>query len=153
MTAPRKPNQNIGVAPVGQETDAAGFSAVGASVLDPFFVQTPYVGSGVGYNQAAGSLNVTTGVATNAEFLARSVNAYSGPLRMRFTLTASQRIANQNLAVMLADLIGENVTYTIVNATTVDVQLINHRFTAQMVGQFCNIGGISGAAGVPGRAL
>lgn len=151
MTAPRKPNQNVGVAPVGQETDAAGFSAVGASVLDPFFVQTPYVGSGVGYNQASGSLNITTGVATNAEFLARSVNAYSGPLRMRFTLTASQRIVNNNLAIMLADLIGEGLTYTIVNATTVDVQIINHRFTAQMVGQFINIGGISGAAGVPGR--
>jgi hypothetical protein len=151
MTAPRKPNTVFGVAPVGQETDAAGFSAVGASVLDPFFVQTPIVGSGVGYNQASGSLNITTGVATNAEFLARSVNAFSGPLRLRFTLTASQRIANQNLAVMLADLIGQNLQYTIVNATTVDVTLVHHGFTAQMVGQFMFIGGISGAAGVPGR--
>lgn len=151
MTAPRKPNQNIGAAPVGQETDAAGFSAVGASVLDPFFVQTPYVGSGVGYNQASGSFNITTGVATNAEFLARSVNAYSGPLRLRYTLVASQRIANNNLAIMLADLIGENLTYTIVNATTVDVTVIRHGWTAQMVGQFVNIAAITGAAGVPGR--
>ena len=151
MTAPRKPNTVFGVAPVGQETDTAGFSAVGASVLDPFFAQNPVVGAGVGYSQASGSLNITTGVGTNAEFLAHSVNAYSGPLRLRFTLIASQRIVNQNLAVMLADLIGKDLQYTIVNATTVDITLINHGFTTQMVGQFVNIGGISGAAGVPGR--
>jgi hypothetical protein len=111
------------------ETNGAGFSAVGTSVLDPFFVQTPYVGSGVGYNQGSGSLNITTGVATNAEFLARSKWAFSGPLRMRFSLIASQRIVNNNLAVMLADLIGENLAYTIVNSTTVDVQIVAHGFT------------------------
>jgi hypothetical protein len=133
------------------ETNGAGFSAVGTSVLDSFFVQTPYVGSGVGYNQGSGSLNITTGVATNAEFLARSKCAFSGPLRMRFSLTASQRIVNNNLAVMLADLIGENLAYTIVNSTTVDVQIVRHGFTAQMVGQFVNIAAITGAAGVPGR--
>lgn len=133
-----------------QVMGTAGFSAVGASVLDPFFA-TPIVGSGVTYNQASGSLNVVSGVATNAEFLTRSRNTYNGSMRLRFTVTASQRIANNNMAVMLADLIGESLSYTIVNATTVNVNIPSHGFTSQMVGQFAHIGGITGAAGVPGR--
>jgi hypothetical protein len=135
---------------VGQMMDAAGFSAVGASVLDPFF-NAPIVGTGVTYNQAAGSLNILSGTNTNAEFLARSIKFYSGSMRMRFSIIASQRIANLNLAVMLADLIGENLAYTINSATSVTVDIPNHTFDATNVGQFVQMGGITGAAGVPGR--
>lgn len=67
------------------------------------------MGTGVSYNQAAGSLNILSGTNTNAEFLARSVKRYRGALRMRFTTTLSQRIANNNFAVLLADLIGEGL--------------------------------------------
>ena len=136
---------------VGQMVDGAGFSAVGSSVLDAFFFQTPIVGTGVTYNQSAGSLNILTGVNTNAEFLARSVKSYRGSMRMRFSLIASQRIANSNFAVMLADLIGEGLSYTINSATSVTVSLPGHTFDATNVGQFVQMGGITGAAGVPGR--
>lgn len=139
------------VRPATQVVATAGFSAVGASVIDPFFVQTPVVGTGVSYNQATGLLNVVAGTSTNAEFLARSVAAYRGSMRMRFTITASQRIANNNFAVLLADLIGEGLAYNIISATQVDVTIPNHNWTAQMVGQFVNLGAITGAAGVPGR--
>jgi hypothetical protein len=138
------------VVTASQVSLTAGFSAVGSSVLDTFFA-TPIVGSGVTYNQASGSLNIVSGTATNSEFLARSRQAHVGSMRLRFTVTASQRIANNNMAVLLADLIGEGLAYTIVNSTTVNVTVPSHGFTAQMVGQFVLIGGITGAAGVPGR--
>ena len=146
--------QTLAAAPVrqvGHMVDGAGFSAVGSSVLDAFFFQPPIVGAGVTYNQAAGSLNILTGVTTNAEFLARSVKSYRGSMRMRFSLTASQRIANSNFAVVLADLIGEGLSYTITSATSVTVSLPGHTFNETNVGQFVQMGGITGAAGVPGR--
>jgi hypothetical protein len=136
---------------VGQMVDGAGFSAVGASVLDQFFVQTPVVSGGVTYNQTAGSLNIVAGTTARAEFLARSVKSYSGSMRMRFSIIASQRIANTNLAVMLADLIGEGLSYTINSATSVTVDVPGHTFDATNVGQFIQFGGITGAAAVPGR--
>ena len=149
--APSQDQAAQAVRVVGQMVDNAGFSAVGSSVIDVAFVQTPIVGTGVSYNQAAGSLNILSGTNTNAEFLARSVKRYRGSLRMRFTTTLSQRIANNNFAVLLADLIGEALAYTIVSATQVNVTIPGHGFTAQNVGQFIHLGGITGAAGVPGR--
>ena len=139
------------MAVAGQNVASAGFSASGASVLDTFFVQTPFVGSGVSFNQASGSINILTGTTINAEFLCRSVAAYRGSMRKRFTLTASQRIANANLAIMLADLLGESLAYTINSATSVTVALPGHTLDATNVGQFVNIAAITGAAAVPGR--
>lgn len=135
---------------VGQDVWVCSFAGVGASVLSSDFT-TPVVGTGVGYSQAGGALLLTTGTSTNAEFLTRSVMSWKGALRMRASIIASQRIANQNLQITLADLVGEGLTYNIVNATTVDVTLPAHGRTAQSVGQFMNLGGITGAAGVPGR--
>lgn len=133
-----------------QNVTTAGFADVGASVLDSFFA-TPIVGSGVTYSQASGSLSVVSGVTANSEFLARSRSAWTGTMRLRFAVISSQRIANNNMVVMLADLIGEALAYTIVNTTTVDVNIPSHGFTALNVGQSIHIGGITGAAGVPGR--
>jgi hypothetical protein len=134
-----------------QIIEGAGFSNSGSSVIDPFFVQTPVVGAGVTYNQASGSINILSGTTANAEFLARSKTFYSGSMRMRFSIIASGRIANSNFAVLLADLIGENLTYNIQSATSVNVIVPNHGFTSLNVGQFIHIGGIVGASGAPGR--
>lgn len=147
------PAQNVAAPPVrsvGQSIHSAGFSGVGSSVLDPFF-NAPFVRNGVTYNQGAGSLNIVAGTTANGEFLARSVDTFFGSMRLKFSIVASQRIANNNFAVLLADLIGENLAYNIVNTTTVDVTLTAHGFTAENVGQFVLLGAISGAAGVPGR--
>jgi len=135
---------------VGQNVWSAGFSSVGSSVLDPLFT-TPIVGTGVTYNQAAGSLNIVTGTNTNSEFLTRSTETFSGAMRLRATIVASQRIVNNQFNILLADLIGEGLTYNIVSATVLDVTKTAHGFTAQNVGQFVLAGGFTGAAAVPGR--
>lgn len=149
-TIPDNQVAGIAVRPVGQDTWVAGFTDVGASVISPFF-RAPDVGTGVGYSQAAGSLLITTGTGANQEFLTRSLTAWRGTMQMRYSLVASQRIANQNLMMVLADLIGENLSCTINSATSITVTKVAHGFTAQNVGQFMFVGGIAGAAGVPGR--
>lgn len=140
----------IAVRPIGQDTWVASFSAVGASIIDPQF-SVLQVGTGVGYSQAGGALVITTGTTTNQEFLTRSVESWRGTLQMRYSFVASQRIANQNFAVILADLIGESLACTINSATSISVTKTAHGFTAQNVGQSMFVGGINGAAGVPGR--
>jgi hypothetical protein len=133
-----------------QVIDTAGFSAVGSSVLDAFF-NAPIVGTGVTYNQGAGALNILSGTTTNAEFLARSVRSYTGSMRIRSSHILSQRIVNNNFALLLADQVAAGAAYTIVSATVVNVTVTAHGWTSQMVGQFMLLGGITGAAGVPGR--
>lgn len=135
---------------VGQDIWNCSFSSVGASVLAPELT-TPIVGTGVAYSQAGGALLITTGTTTNAEFLTRSTVAWRGSLRARMALVASQRIVNNNLAYILADLIGEGLACTINSATSITITKVGHGYTAQNVGQFMFIGGIVGAAGVPGR--
>jgi hypothetical protein len=149
-TIPDNKTAGIAVRPVGQDTWVGSFSNVGASVLDSQF-RAPDVGTGVGYSQAGGALLITTGTSTNAEFLTRSTESWRGTMQMRYSTVLSQRIANQNFAVLLADLVGENLSCTINSATSITVNLVAHGFTAQSVGQFIFVGGISGAAGVPGR--
>ena len=133
-----------------QDGWSAGFSAVGSSVLDDVFAP-PIVGSGVTYNQAGGSLNVLSGTTANAEFLARSVRFFKGSMRLRYAAILSQRIVNNNFAILLADLIAEGAAYNIISAVLVDVTVPAHGYNATNVGQFVNLGGITGAAGVPGR--
>lgn len=134
----------------GQKNWVCSFAGSGASVISKDFTP-PIVRTGVTYNQASSTLNILTGTTANSEFLTRSQESWCGTARFRASLVASQRIANQNLAIMLADLIGEGLTYTSVNATTVDVGVTDHGLTAENVGQFMNLGGIVGTNGVPGR--
>lgn len=138
------------VRPIGQEVWNVSFSEVGASVISPQFV-TPTTGTGVSFSQASGALAVVAGTTTNAEFFTRSTQTWRGALRLKFSTVLSQRIANNNFAVLLADLIGEGLTVTINSATSITVAQTGHPFTSTSVGQFVNIGRIVGAAGVPGR--
>lgn len=133
-----------------QKIWSAGFSDVGASVIDPKFA-TPFISSGTSYSQSAGSLVIVAPAVAGAEFLARSLENFKGSMRARFTSILSQRIANNNFAFLLADLIIENAAYTIISSTLVNVAMPSHGFTAKNVGQFANLGAISGAAGLPGR--
>ena len=135
---------------VGEDIWNCSFSSVGASVLASQ-LRTPIVGTGVGYSQATGNLSITTGTTANAEFLTRSTVAWRSSMRQRAALVASQRIANQNLAFILGDLIGESLACTINSATSITVTKVAHGYTSLNVGQFMFVGGIVGAAGVPGR--
>ena len=135
---------------IGQEIWNVSFSEVGASVISNQFV-TPQTGTGVSYSQAAGALAIVAGTTANQEFFTRSVQNWRPALRLKFSIVASQRIANNNLAVMLADLVGEGLTVTINSATSITVAQSGHAFTSTSVGQFVQVGRIVGAAGVPGR--
>jgi hypothetical protein len=135
---------------IGQEIWNVSFSQVGASVISDQFV-TPQTGTGVSYNQAAGALNIVAGTTTNQEFFTRSVQNWRGAMRLKFSIVSSNRIVNNNLAVMLADLVGEGLAVTINSATSITVTQAGHAFTSTSVGQFVQIGRIVGAAGVPGR--
>lgn len=135
---------------IGQEVWNVSFSEVGASVISSQF-QTPTTGTGVSFSQASGALAVVAGTTANAEFFTRSTTTWRGSLRLKFSTVLSQRIANNNFAVLLADLIGEGLTVTINSATSITVSQAGHPFTSTSVGQFVHVGRIVGAAGVPGR--
>jgi hypothetical protein len=135
---------------VGEDIETIGFVSTGAGLVTPKMTQMA-IGTGVGVSQASGSLLITSGTTTNAEYLARSVKSWRGSWLLRYSTVLSQRIANNNFAVLMADLVGENLTCTINSATSITVALPGHAYTAANVGQFMFVGGIAGAAGVPGR--
>lgn len=127
-----------------------GFSDTGSSLLATDFTQRR-LGTGVGVTQGSSNLLVTSGTTANSEFLARSTTAFSGAFIGRHKTILSQRIANNNFAVMMADLVGEGLSCTINSATSITVTKTAHGFTANNVGQFIMVGAINGANGVPGR--
>ena len=147
------PLANDGGAVVRQapcEIWSVSFADVASSLVAAEFTQRR-LGTGMGVTQGSSNLLVTTGTTTNSEFLARSVASFRGSLIQRHQAVLSQRIVNNNFAVMLADRIGEGLSCTINSATSISVTLTAHGFTATAVGQAMMVGAISGAAGVPGR--
>lgn len=132
---------------------ACSFADVGSNLMTDtkLFLKRPTTNQ-MSCAQASGQLNIVTGTAVNAEFLARSAESFYSPYTMRYRMLASQRIANQNLAIMLADKVGEGVSCTVLSATQVSVNLPSHGFTAKNVGQSMCLGGINGlATAIPGR--
>ena len=131
---------------------SASFSKVGSALLETDKFTQRRLGSGVGVSQSSGNLVLTTGTTANSEYLARSVASWRGALTARFKTILSQRIANQNFVMLLADSIGQGLTYTN-TATALTVTKTAHGFTADNVGQFMYVGAINATsgAGVPGR--
>lgn len=128
----------------------ASFSDVGSSLVAPELTQRR-LGTGMGVTQASGNMLVTTGTTANSEFLARSITSFRGAFIARHKTILSQRIANNNFAVLMADLVGEGLSCTINSATSITVTKTAHGFTAANVGQSMMVGAINGANGVPGR--
>jgi hypothetical protein len=129
----------------------ASFSNVNGSALSEPVLTQRRLGTGVTVSQSGGNLVVGAGTTANSEFLARSTDTFSGALIQRHKTILSQRIVNNNFAVLLADLVGEGLSCTINSATSITVTRTAHGFTAENVGQFMFVGAISGANGVPGR--
>lgn len=129
---------------------SVGFSQSGSSLLDPEFTQRR-LGTGMTVTQGSSNLLVTTGTTANSEFLARSTTSFRGAFIQRHKTILSQRLGTNNFAVMMADLIGEGLSYTINSATSITVTKVAHGFTAANVGQNMMVGAITGAVGVPGR--
>lgn len=129
---------------------AVGFADSGSSLLATEFTQRR-AGTGVTVSQSSSNLVIAAGTTANAEYLARSTTSFRGAFIQRHKTILSQRIANNNFAVMMADLIGEGLSCTINSATSISVTKTAHGFTANNVGQFMMVGAINGANGVPGR--
>ena len=126
------------------------FSDTGSGLVTQDLMEMA-IGNGVGASQANGNLLITTGTTANAEYLCRSKVSWKGSMLAKMRFTASQRIADNNFAVLLADLIGENLACVIDSSTQISVTIPKHGYDAKNVGQAMLIGGINGAAGVPGR--
>jgi hypothetical protein len=129
---------------------SVGFAASGSGLLASELTQRR-LGTGITVSQSSSNLVVAAGTTANSEFLARSVASFRGAFIQRHKTILSQRIANNNFHVMMADVIGEGLACTINSATSITVTKVAHGFTATNVGQFMFVGAISGAAGVPGR--
>lgn len=108
-------------------------------------------GTGMAVNQTGGNLVITSGTTANSETMIRSVRSFKGAMALRYKTILSQRIVQNNFIVELADLIQDAATYVINSATSVTVTFTTNPFTSINVGQFCNLGVITGAAGIPGR--
>ena len=135
---------------VPSEIWSVGFADVGSSLMATELTQRRQ-GTNVGVSQSSSNLVLTSGTTANSEFLARSVQSFRGALTARQKTILSQRIANQNFAVLLADKVGEGLSCTINSATSITVTLTAHGFTSENVGQSMMVGAITGANGVPGR--
>ena len=129
---------------------SVGFAASGSALLATELTQRR-LGTGITVSQSSSNLVVAAGTTANSEFLARSVVSFRGAFIQRHKTILSQRIANNNFHVMMADNIGEGLACTINSATSITVTKAAHGFTAENIGQSMFVGAINGAAGVPGR--
>lgn len=136
---------------VGQDITTASFCPVSSDgVLSQEMTQI-IKGTGVTVTQASGNLLVAMGTTAKAEFMARSNKSWQGSWILHQKTTLSQRIANNNFLVLMADVIGDNLEVTANSATSITVTKVGHGFTSANVGQYMFIGNIVGLAGVPGR--
>ena len=131
---------------------SATFSDVGSSLVSNKFTQRR-LGTGMAVSQSSSNLLITTGTNINVDFLARSLESFTGAFINRIRLTLSQRVANQTFIFMMADKIGEGLAYNCASTNVVDVTLPAHGFTALNVGQFICLGGINAVSGtaIPNR--
>ena len=104
-------------------------------------------------SQSGGNLVITSGTTTNSETVIRSKVPFTGSLFARSKSILSQRIVNNTFRLELADLVGDNLSYTINSATSVTVTFPDgtNPFTSANVGQSMRLSCITGAAGIPGR--
>lgn len=126
---------------------------VAANGVDSTYWSLLQTGSGQAISQSGGNLVITTGTTANAETCIRSNVSWHDSFNLRVGSQLSQRIANNNFYVELVDVIGDSLSYSITNATTVVVTVPGTTWTtAGNAGQKVYIGIITGAAGIPMQA-
>ena len=147
---PSPADVGIPVRPIGQDTISASFTGVGSSLLSPFMTQLSLRTMTVA--QSAGNLVVTATTTANAEFLARSNTPVAGAWQAKYQSILSQRIANNNFAVILGDLIGVGLTATW-TSTVLTITQTAHGFTAANVGQamMVSLPTVTSGTALPGR--
>lgn len=132
-----------------------GFAEVGSGIIGNAanILDLRQTGSGMAVSQSGGNLVITSGTTTNSETVIRSKVPFTGSLFARVKSILSQRIVNNTFRLELADLVGDNLSYTINSATSVTVTFPagTNPFTSANVGQSMRLSCITGAAGIPGR--
>ena len=132
-----------------------GFAEVGSGIIGNAakILDLRRTGSGMAVSQSGGNLVITSGTTTNSETVIRSKVPFTGSLFARAKSILSQRIVNNTFRLELADLVGDNLSYTINSATSVTVTFPagTNPFTSANVGQSMRLSCITGAAGIPGR--
>lgn len=130
------------------------FTKTGSGLIADEAVQIGATGSGMTVGQAYGNLNIDTGTTAGAEVLFRSSDSFSGAHMARYRISLSQRIVNQHVVAMLADLVVADAAFS-VDATGLLITVTlpaDHGFTSDNIGQTCMLGGAQGAAlSHPGR--
>lgn len=137
----------------------ATFTPAYASTTNPANFNVIKLGSGQTISQSGGNLNVVAGTTLDSETIVRSVPSFTGNLIFKYQLTASQRIANNNLFVELVDVIGDGLAYTINSATSVTVTFPSttlpdgSTLSSVNVGQFMYLGALTTANTPGGRSV
>lgn len=130
------------------------FTKTGSGLIADEAVQIGATGSGMTVGQAYSNLNIDTGTTAGAEVLLRSRDSFSGAHMARYRISLSQRIVNQHVVAMLADLVAADAAFS-VDATGLLITVTlpaDHGFTPDNIGQTCMLGGAQGAAlSHPGR--
>ena len=116
-----------------------GFAEVGSGIIGNAanILDLRQTGSGMAVSQSGGNLVITSGTTTNSETVIRSKVPFTGSLFARAKSILSQRIVNNTFRLELADLVGDNLSYTINSATSVTVTFPagTNPFTSANVGQ------------------
>jgi hypothetical protein len=133
------------------------FANVFASSWDSSFWDRIFQGTGQVNSQSAGNGVITSGTTANQETILRSKKMFFGSFLLRAQVVLSQRIAQNNFFVEAVDVLGDQLSITVNSSTSVTVTIPNNpygAFTSANVGQFMNIGALTGFTGVtsvPGR--
>ncbi len=131
------PDFDVPAAPIRQlpqRVIATSYTTAGSGV-DAAQEEIIATGAGMAVNRTGGNLVITSGTTASSETVIRSVASFDGRLTFSFGDTLSQRIVNNNFYREIVDVIGDGLAYHIVNATTLDVTVTAHGFTAANVGQ------------------
>lgn len=147
---PHEDGEGLPTRPINRRNVRCSFTMTGAGLISTKMQQIGPTGPGISVSQSGGNLLIAAGTTPNAEFLARSVSSFSGMRTLLQSTVLSGRIINNTFDVWLADLIGENLPYTINSATSITVTMpgASNPF-ANYVGSKIEIGAITGAAGIP----
>jgi hypothetical protein len=104
-------------------------------------------------SQSGGNGIIVASTTANEETILRYKRFFAGSLCLRHKATLSQRIAQNNFFVELVDVVGDGLACVINSAVSITVTIPDDGpvFSDKNVGQSLNVGGIVGAAGIPGR--
>lgn len=107
------------------------------------------IGSGQTVNQTGGNLVITAGTTANATTILRRSAPVKNNINFLYKFLRSQAIINNIIHIMLADKVGDNLSFVINSSTSITITFPagTNPFTSQNIGQFISVGNFSGVSG------